>query len=50
MENVRERYSEFHGMVELLKAWLANPFEVVISFLAAVAMDDNQADPGEAIE
>jgi hypothetical protein len=44
MENAQERHSEIRGMFELLKQWLASPFGLVVSFLAAVAMDDNPAD------
>jgi hypothetical protein len=44
MENAERRHSEFHDMLDWVKAWLTDPFDLVVSFLAAVALSDNKVD------
>lgn len=44
MEGVQETQGEMSCMAELFRAWLADPFEVVVSFLAAVAVEDIEVE------
>jgi hypothetical protein len=44
MENSDRRQGEFQDMLDWVKRWLADPFDLVVSFLAAFAWSDHKAD------
>lgn len=44
MQNSEGTHGEFHDMLGWVKSWLTDPFDLVVSFLAAFAWSDHRID------